>query len=162
MPESPRTQLERQVARARRRLFLQRFGRRLLVCSLAGLSLYAVFLLYFGLRRQSWDLDSEVFLLRLAGMGGVLLVAGVVALGLAWRRRPTLGDAALSVDEAFRLQERVATCLALEPGQEESEAGRALLADTAGRTEKLPLAGAYPLRPRRRVALLAPALLLAG
>jgi len=158
MTPSPREQLRRQVGRVRRRLFLQTLGRRVVLCGLIGLLLYAGFLLSFGLRSETWALDSGVMRVRLLELGGVALVAAVFAAGLAWPKRPSLGDAALAIDGAFGLQERVTTCLALRQDEEISPAGQALLLDTGKRTEKLALRQTYALGPSRRSALLVPAL----
>lgn len=160
MSATPREHLQRQVGLVQRRLFLGRLGRRLLECGVVCLLLYTGFLLSAGVRSQGWSLTGDVFLLRLVGLVGIAFLAGLTAFVVAWPRRPSSTDAALSLDDACRLQQRVTTCLGLSAADEASPAGQAVLADTQRRTQKLKLAELYPLRPGRRAALLAPALLL--
>src|SRR5262249_38096509 len=108
------------------------------------------FLLCLGVRSEMWALDSGVMRVRLLELGGVALVAAVVAAILAWPKRPSLGAGALRVAGAFGLWGGGRTGRALGKGRGHTPAGK--------RTEKLALRRSYPLRPSRRSALLVPAL----
>src|SRR5437588_2023306 len=116
--------VERQLAVARRRLFLQTLLNRLVVAWTAALALAAVWFLaepYLVEARPDW--------LRWAVAGG-LVGLGTLA-GLAWavRARPSPLAAALSLDERFGLRERVTTALTLADRDRTSPAGQALLGD---------------------------------
>src|SRR5262245_63461726 len=124
--------LLRLVSRVRRRLFLRRLGKGLVAGCLAVLLLGTVVLLILGrarLRGAMLPLDDDVFLLRLAGLGAGVFLAGLVAALVAWLRRPSRLEAALSLDRSFHLSERLTTCLSLSKAERESPAGQALLAD---------------------------------
>src|SRR5205823_6914232 len=108
--------LIRVVSRVRRRLFLRRLGKGFVAGCIAVLLLGAVVLLILSrvrLRREMLPLDDDLFLLRLAWLGAGVLLAGLVAVWIAWLRRPSPLDAALSLDKTFHLSERVTTCLSL-------------------------------------------------
>src|ERR1043166_9717579 len=152
MSEPHRALLVRLVGRVRRRQFLRRLGKGFLVCCLAGLLLGAITFFVLGrakLRGEMWALDGDVCVLRLAGLGAGVLLAGLVAACVAWLRRPSPLDAALSVDSTFRLNERVTTCMSLSDAEAASPAGQALLADAGKHIAKLHVAQAYALSPSR-------------
>ena len=149
--------LARMVARVRWRLFLQTFGRRLVLLASTAFLVLAITLLIVSqghFRGDPWSFDNPMFLMRLAWLGGAVALAVLVAGLLAWLRRPTPLAAALSLDETFKLQERISTSLAISPEQADTPAGQALAADTLRCLEKLDVAPAYPLKPTHRAAVL--------
>ncbi len=149
--------LSRLVARVRRRVFLQQFGRRLVVLGSSALLLVALAILYLAdgrFRGAPWSIDSPLFLTRLAWLGGAVGLAALIAGLLAWLQQPSPLAAALSLDQTFKLHERISTSYSLTPEQVSSPAGQALAADTERCLAKLSIAPAYPLKPSRRAALL--------
>ncbi|HEY1861972.1 MAG TPA: hypothetical protein VGG61_16540, partial [Gemmataceae bacterium] len=101
--------------------------------------------------------------LRWAVAGGMLGGAVLLALGLAFWRRPSSLTAALSLDEKFGLKERVTTSLLLEEYQKASPAGQALLADVNQRIAEIDVGSRFPVRMSWTAAMVpATALLLAA
>jgi hypothetical protein len=86
-----------------------------------------------------------------------VVIGTAAALGLAWWRRPTPRDAALALDAAFRLQERIVTVVSLAAAQRASAAGTALMNETQQHLGQVDVASRFPLEWRAR-AWLAPAL----
>jgi hypothetical protein len=118
-------QLQKQVARARRRLVLEQFMERLVWCLVGAFTIAAIavavprLFVVDGLP-SSWDINW------LYGSMGAAFLAAV--LWTAIRSRTPL-DAAIEIDRRFDLRERVASSLSLRPEEHESEAGRALVND---------------------------------
>ncbi len=140
--------LDRQVARVRRRLFLQTLLNTVMACWSGAFLLAVVWFLV-----QPWVLADPVSWLRWAIAGSLLGLATVLALVLAvWRAPPRL-SAALSLDERFGLKERVTTSLTLAPGQIETPAAQALLADTNERIRQLDVGTRFPVRVSWTAAL---------
>lgn len=132
--------LHRQVARVHRRLVLQSILNALAWCwAGAGLLSVGWFLLQPHLIETPPEWLRWVVASGLAG--AATLLAG--ALGLLWA--PSRLMAALSLDSAFGLKERVTTSLTLAPEQEASPAGQALLADVNQRINDLDVASRFPL-----------------
>jgi hypothetical protein len=132
--------VQRQLGRARRRLFVQGLLDRLAWCWAGALALAAC-----------WFLVQPFFIgnveeLRWAGAAGLAGAATVLAVGLAWWRAPRPLDVALAVDARLGLKERVTTALGLSPAEARSPAGRALLADVNERIGPLDVKGRFPVR----------------
>lgn len=86
-----------------------------------------------------------------AGAALALSQMGSVAWSL-WRR-PSRAAAALAVDHAFNLRERITTIVSLRADQRDTPAGHALLAETRKHVEKLDVPERFPLQlPRRQAA----------
>jgi hypothetical protein len=141
MADSVRTLLQRQVARAGRRLFLQTLVDMLIWCWVTALAVAAgwflVRLYVFG---QAIDGTSW------AVAGGALAAGAVLAVVLACLRAPSRLAASLLVDDRFGLKERVTTSLTLTPALEHTPAGQALLADVGERVQELDVASRFPVR----------------
>jgi len=141
MASAKQTPLQQQVGRVRRRLFLQTLLNGLIWCWAGAILLSAGWFL-----AQPYLLQGPPNGLRWA-VAGALLGAGTVLaviLGL-WRAPPRL-TAALSLDSAFGLKERVTTSLTLAPEQESTPAGQALLADVSQRIKDLDVGSRFPVR----------------
>ena len=118
-------QLRKQVARARRRLIIEQFLRRLVWSLLTALGLAAVAV---ALPRvvaienlpERWD----AYWLAGGLIAAVLSAAGWTILS---NRSPL--DAAIEIDRRFDLRERIASSLSLSPDEQASEAGRAVVHD---------------------------------
>jgi hypothetical protein len=150
--------LQRQVARASWRLFLQSLFDKLVWCCATALALGAAWFV-----AEPYLLEAPDWWLRWAVAGGLLGGAILIALGLAFWRRPSRLTAALSLDEKFGLKERVTTSLMLEEYQKASPAGQALLADVNQRIAELDVGSRFPVRMSWTAALVpATALLLAA
>ncbi len=151
MPRSTATTLERQVARVRRRLFLQNLLV-LLVWAWAGA--LAVGVAWF--LAQPYVLRDALPWYRWAVLGGAVGLATLGAVALAVWRRPSPVVAALSLDERFGLKERATTALTLPEREAQTAAAAALRADVNARVQPLRVADRFPLRLPRS-ALLVPA-----
>jgi hypothetical protein len=154
MARSSATPLERQVRRARRRLFLQSLLETLVPCWIGALLLMAGWLLaepYFLPQPAGW--------LRWTVAGGLSGAGTVVALAWAIARMPSPPAAALALDERFGLKERVTTTLMLSGAEQTSPAGQALLADVNARIAPLRVRDRFPLR-LPRIAVLVPVCVL--
>lgn len=151
MPRSSATPLERQVARVRRRLFLQSL---LVLLVWAWVGALAVGVAWF--LAQPYVQRDALPWYRWAVLGGAAGVATLGAVALAVWRRPSPVVAALSLDERFGLKERATTALTLPEREAQTAAAAALRADVNARVEPLRVADRFPLR-LPRWALLVPA-----
>jgi hypothetical protein len=133
--------LHRQVARVRRRLFLQILVQTLIrgwvaaLCAAVVWFLAEPFLVGDGLPNLRWYV-----------LGGLLAAATLLGIGLTLRRAPSLVVAALSLDERFQLKERATTSLTLDPRDAQSPAALALLADTDRRVAPLHIGDRFPVK----------------
>jgi hypothetical protein len=132
--------LQRQIGRARRRLFFRSLLNTCNGCWAGGLLLAAGWFLL-----QPQVLGSQPEWLRWAVVGGLLGLATLLGVVIALLRAPSPLDVALLIDQKFGLKERVTTSLLLDPAASGSPAGQALLADVNGRVGKLDLAAGFPL-----------------
>lgn len=142
--------LDRQLTRARRRLFLQALCDILAWCWTGALALLAVGLLLDRRFNLLPDAPGGIQGYILAGTLGLATLLGVV---LAVLRTPRREAVALAVDERFDLRERVTTLLLLGPEQRRTPAGEALRADVDQRLGKLDVRSGFPVRPRWITAL---------
>jgi hypothetical protein len=133
--------LEQQLARARRRLFVQSLIENLVVAWLA------VFIVAgFWYLVQPWILTQapmagrETVLWVLLGLGTLV---GIVRTMLM---RPSPVRAALEVDARFGLKERVVTGATLSAEDAASPAGQALLADANSRLQPLRMSDQFPVK----------------
>ncbi len=133
--------LHRQVAAVRRRLILRTLIRALAWSWFAALVVAVVWFLIEPLLFQAppgW----------LRWMVLCAAVAAGTAAGAAFtvRRKATSVQAALALDEQFRLKERVTTSLLLRPDEAVGPAGVALLADADQRVRPLRVGERFPIR----------------
>lgn len=140
--------LDRQVARVRRRLFLQTLLAALawgwlvaLVCAVGWL-LIEPYLRVDGAAGLRWTIA-----------GGLVGVASLSAVVFAALRAPSRLAAALALDERFQMKERVTTALTLAAAELDSPAGQALLADVNTRLAPLRIRDRFPVRLPRVAAL---------
>lgn len=140
--------VQRQVRRAARRLFASRLLTSLLWAWAAAGVLAGVWfvcqvywLSEFSLRQR---LGVAAALVALATLAGVIRTIA---------RRPSGIEAALLIDQAFGLKERVTTSLALTPVLAASPAGRALLADANERVGRVRVREGVPVRVSWRAAV---------
>jgi hypothetical protein len=150
-------ELEKPVARVFRRLRFQRFLGALVWSLAIGLLVVAAVL---G--------ASKGFNLALPGpgwapfaiAGGLALLAAALVAALSG---PSRLDAAVAIDHAFTLNERLSTALTLPGEVRETPAGRAVLADAIRKVSDLDVASAFRTRlPRRSWLVLIPAALAVG
>jgi hypothetical protein len=139
MADPTRRLVEKQIGRVRLRLFARTLLESLLLCWTFGL-LLAVF--WFLL--SPFLLDD--FAVRLGVAAGLLGLGTIAGLALAILRRPDRVTAALALDEAFGLRERVTTYLTLPVDQLATPAGQALGNDVKTHLTTLLFAGKFPLR----------------
>lgn len=94
----------------------------------------------------------------IAGGVGLLIAAGIALL-----TGPSRLDAAIAIDRAFQLNDRLGTVLSLPADLHETPAGRALIQDTRQRMADLDVRARFGLRPPRWAWVpLVPALLTLG
>ncbi len=139
-------QLQKQVARARRRLVLEQFFARLIWCLLGALTIAAaavaiprVFVV--SNLPLNWDL---------AWLAGALGVGFLFALAWTLVRPRSPIDAAIEIDRRFDLRERVASSLSLRPEEQSSEAGRAVVNDAVRAVKRIEVDEKFPVKLDRR------------
>jgi hypothetical protein len=142
------TPLDRQVARARRRLFLQTLLSMLVRGWLAAVVLAAAWFL----AEPYWKPDAAPWL-RWTIVGGLVGATTILSLVFAALRAPSRIAAALALDERFHLKERVTTALTLSGTELASSAGQALVADVNTRLAPLRIRERFPVRIPRLAAL---------
>lgn len=133
--------LKQQVRRARRRLALQRFLAVLTWSWFAWLLAAAVVVTVDKYR----PIGLEAWAWPAIGLGAGLLTA--IIWSLVTRR--TELEAAIEIDRRFGLKERVSSTYALDAGQLDSSAGRALVEDAMKRVQRLHVADQFRLRLSR-------------
>src|SRR5262249_18628601 len=147
-PMSLGPSLDRQLARASRRMFLQTLLNHLIWCCAGALALGA---LWFFIEPQV--MEAPAWWQKWAVAGGLLSVAILTAAAIALWQRPSAVDTALSLDAKFGLKERVTTSLLLEKSQKATPAGQALLADANQRVAELDVNSRFPVRLTWQAAL---------
>jgi hypothetical protein len=141
--------VDRQVARARRRLVLGSLVRVVAWLWVAALVLAAAW--FFAGPLLAPDATDW---LRWAVLGALVALATAGGIALALRRGPSPVAAALSLDERFGLKERVVTSLTLSDEQAATPAGRMLLADAEARLGGVRVSDRFPVQlPWRPLAL---------
>ena len=145
--------LEKPIARAWRRMRAQRFLAALVWCLAAGLGLATVVLI---VEKSGYPIPGAAWIPFAIAAG-----AGVVAAGLiAAFSGPGRVDAAVALDRAFDLNERLSTALTLPADLRETAAGRALLADAVAKVAAIDVASRIHLSlPRKAWLPLVPAAL---
>jgi hypothetical protein len=133
--------LQRQVARVRRRLFLQTLVQTLIRCWVGALLVAVVWFL-----AEPFVFRDAVPNLRWYVLGIVVGLATMLAVALAAWWQPSALAAALSLDERFQLKERVTTSLTLDPRDLQLPAALALLADVDRRVAPLYISDRFPIR----------------
>lgn len=144
--------IERSVARARRRLFVQSLLNRLFTGWAIGLVVGLGWLL-----AEPWVVETPPTWLKWAVVGGAAALGTILAVWRAVRTTPTREATALEIDTRFGLRERVTTALTLDARDAASPAGQAVVADAAAKIAPLKVAERFPVRLRRH-ALAVPAL----
>jgi hypothetical protein len=140
MPHAAPT-LHRQVARVRRRLFLQDLVRVLIRCWVAALLVAVVWFL-----AEPFLVGDSRPLLRWFVLGGSVAAATLLGVAFCAWRAPSPVAAALSLDERFQLKERATTSLTLDPRDADSPAAVALIADADRRVAPLRVHDRFPVR----------------
>ena len=154
MGEDVIRELEKPATRVLRRLRFQRFVTTLIWTLAPALLLLTVVL---GL--------SKVFDVAIPGpeWGPLAIIASLavlIASFVAIFSGPSKLDAAVAIDRAFDLRERLSTALTLPVELRETPAGKAILADAVCRVANLKVTSAFGIRlPRRAWVVLIPAAL---
>ena len=137
-------QIDRKVHQTRRRQGWQQMLLALPYC-LSGACLLAlcvvVALNMAGLSLAGWEWPI---------VGGAVAFALVVAGIYAWMKRPSKQFAALALDQAFGLDERILTLTTLKQEQENTEAAQLLAQQMNQRVESVHVAERFPLLFSRR------------
>lgn len=145
-------ELQRPIGRVWRRLRFQRFLSALMWSWAAGLVVVAVVLAVEKLTSRT--IPGPGWAPFVVAFDFAVLVAAAVAIF----RGPSRVDAAVAIDRAFRLNERLSTALTLPPGLAETPAGQALLLDAVRHVAEIDVRSAFGLHvPRRAWVPLIPA-----
>ncbi len=123
-------ELEKQVRRVMRRLSLQRFVEILVWCWVVTLTLA----LAWVTTEKFWQPVVEPWWLTIVGGLGLGAIAAAI---ICFATRPTTVDAALAIDQAFGLKERVSSTFTLTQDLRETPAGLALVSDATSRVQML-------------------------
>jgi hypothetical protein len=149
-------QIRKQVARARRRLWVELFANRLIRCWFVTLLMAAVAIAVPRLVAIE-NLPAQW---TAWWMGGAIGAGLLVALVWTWLRGRSELDAAMEIDRRFELKERIASSLSLPPEAAETPAGRALLNDALRSIGRLEIDQRFRIQVGRLAWLpLGPALL---
>jgi len=148
MTDSLRSEVVRQVHRVRRRLIGVDLFRQFSAWSAAALVVFTVWLLVAPFLAARWPARTNWLVL-----GTALTVGWTCAFASAVRRRPDVTRAALSLDEAYGLRERVVTTMSLSPSDAATPAGRALVQDAVSRVKDLRLSERFPIQLGRHAWL---------
>jgi len=149
-------QIRKQVARARRRLWVELFVNRLIRCWFVTLLMAAVAIAVPRLVAIE-NLPAQW---TAWWMGGAIGAGLLVALVWTWLRGRSELEAAMEIDRRFELKERIASSLSLPPEAAETPAGRALLNDALRSIGRLEIDQRFRIQVGRMAWLpLGPALL---
>ncbi len=140
MPSTPVSHVQRQVAKASRRLFLQRLLDTLVWCWAGALLLSSAWFL-----AQPWLIRKADEMVRWEVAGGIFAAATIAGLWLAARRTPSQLETALEFDSRFKLKERTTAVLTLAPEFINSSAGLALAADAEAYAAKVDVRRGFPV-----------------
>jgi hypothetical protein len=150
-------EFDKPIGRVWRRLRFQRFLGALVWCLGACLVLTAVAIAVEKFANRPIP-GADWIPFAVAGGVGVLIAAGIALVSGASRV-----DAAVAIDRAFHLNERLSTTLTLPVDLRETPAGRALMADTLKHINDLDIGAKFGLRmPRAAWVPLVPAALALG
>jgi hypothetical protein len=139
--------LQRQLARARRRMTAQKLLEAAAWCGTASLALAIVWFLV-----EPYVVRVPPPWLRWVVAGSVCVAGILAAMARTGSRAPSRLEAALALDTKFNLKERVTTALCLSPQERETPAGQALLADASERMASLDIPSRFPVRLPRSAA----------
>ena len=150
-------ELEKPIGRVWRRLRFQRFLAAVVWCWGATLAIVAVAIAVEKLLHRPLP-GPDWVPFAIAGIVGM-----VVAALIAMVSGPSRIDAAVAIDRAFHLNERLSTALTLPEALRETSAGRALVMDAIKHVAALDIAGQFqPKLPRAVWVPILPALLAVG
>ncbi|MDB5353336.1 MAG: hypothetical protein JWN86_4583 [Planctomycetota bacterium] len=150
-------EFDKPIGRAWRRMRFQRFLSALVWCWGAGLAVVAGIIAYEKIADRNLP-GADWIPFAVAGGIGLL-----TALLIAIFSGPSRVDAAVAIDRLFGLNDRLATTLTLPLELRETQAGRALIADTLRHVGDLDIGSKFGLAlPRRAWIPLVPALLAVG
>ena len=156
-------QINQQISRAQKRMIISQFVRTLCICLFASLMIAAIGLAV----PKIWHISE------LASDGNFQFwsqswIIGAIAIGLvasvAWTYLISTSkhDAALEIDQRFKLKERLSSAMALSSDQKESDAGKALINDANDRAELIEIGEQFQVHPSRQMLLpILPAILVA-
>jgi hypothetical protein len=138
---SNRPPLEKQLARTRRRLWIQAWLVRTLWCWCGALVLIALWFAVAAFWLQELGPRQRL------GIAGLLFgIATLLGLLLTMFRAPSRLTAALLLDKRCDLRERVTTSLLLSPREQPTAAAQALMADVNSRVGNADIRAKFPVR----------------
>ena len=134
--------INRQVSRAARLLWTQTILNILSWCLIVSFTACFVAMLvpkiwFFPYTFSSWSTSWLV---------GSAVVSGIVTLSIALLYRPSKLHSAMELDRRFGLRERISSALQMEPNEQLTNIGDALLKDATAKAEKIDVRDHFPVR----------------
>ena len=139
------TELQKQVRRARRRLFFQSF---LTACIWALAIGFVIAALAIG-ARKIWVVGIAEQTWLIGWLAGSAVFAIVSAWLFTWFRRASLDEAAIELDRRFGLKERVSSSLTMSSEEADTEFGKALINDATRKVERLDVRDEFNVKANR-------------
>ena len=156
--------INKQVARAQRRLMTGKFFRILVWSAFAGLCLAAIGMAipkiwYLDFLKTQDQVDAWTFSWIIGGA----VLAFLVTAFLTWQQRESHLHVAVEVDKRFGLKERLSSALSLDDQTAASNVGQALIEDAETRADTIDVRDEFQFQPTWRALLpLIPVLILVG
>ena len=156
--------INKQVARAQRRMMIGKFFGILiwalfasLLLAVVGMAIPKIWHLPFLKTQEHHDAWMYSWIL-----GGAVLGFFVTAL-MTWMRRDSELDVAVEVDKRFGLKERLSSALSLDSASLATNAGQALVEDAESRADTIDVRDQFQYQPRWQALLpIVPIILLVG
>jgi len=139
--------LQKQVLRALRRLFFHSWLYWLNWALLACFSICFVGLLIPKLWHIDWNPAIGPERWNWGWWIGSFAAAILAATWITWMRKPTALQAALEIDQRYRLHERCSSAMAIASEERQSPAGQALIQDAQKQVDRIDLRDHFPVRP---------------
>ena len=159
-------QINKQIDRAHRRLFLIQLAESLCLCLFTGLTLSVIAMAIPKVWHLSFLTASIESQWNWIWLGGGLALGLISAVIVSLLRQGSRLNTAIEVDNRFGLKERLSSALALSENDRTTEAGQALVSDAVRRAESIEVAehfqaaavqknvaAAYPCRDRLDLGL---------
>ena len=139
--------IQKQVLRALRRLFFHSWLFWLNWALLACFSICFAGLLIPKIWHMDWEPSVQRDRWTRGWWIGAAITALIAATWIAWIRRPSALQAAVEIDQRYRLRERCASALSIDENQRHSPIGQALLQDAQKQVDRIDLRDHFPVRP---------------
>ncbi len=156
-------QINQQIKRAQRKMILSQFVSALCICLFTSLMIAAIGIAIPKIWHIAGiDSDAKELVWNQSWIVGGFLIGILSSVVWTYIVSTDKHDAALEVDQRFKLKERLSSALSLSDSEKNSDAGMALINDANDRAETIEIGEQFQLQPNRQMLLpILPALLLA-